>query len=40
MGCIEGTIRYFKLELRNNKITKTDEGRLLRRYFTILKNDK
>jgi len=36
LGCIEGTMKYFKLELKNNKIDKTDPGRLLRRYFTIL----
>ena len=36
LGCIEGTIKYFKLELKDNKITL--ENRIVRRYFTELNN--
>lgn len=38
LSCIEGTLRYFKLELRDNKVTL--DNKLLRRYFTELSNDK
>ena len=38
MGGIEGTVKYFKLELKDNEITL--ENKILRRYFTDLKNAK
>ncbi len=39
LQCCEGTIRYFKIELKENRITKLKDGRLLKRYFTELEND-
>lgn len=36
LSCIEGTLRYFKLELRDNKVTR--DNMLLRRYFSELNN--
>lgn len=38
LNAIEGTARYFKLELKSNKITKVDK--IVRRYFTELENEK
>ena len=37
-NAIEGTIRYFKIELQNTKIT--DKNKLVEPYFSILKNKK
>lgn len=36
LQCIEGNLKYFKLELKDNKVTL--DNKLLRRYFTELNN--
>lgn len=38
LGCIEGTLRYFKLQLGDNRVTR--ENKLLSRYFSELPNER